>query len=51
MDCRECGDEGGEPARVEYTDGNVETIPLCGDCRERFTDGDLVSEVEPVDSR
>lgn len=50
MDCRECGNDCGEPVRVEYTDGNAETITLCESCRERFTDGDLISEVEPVDA-
>lgn len=50
MNCRECGDPGGEPARVEYTDGNEETIPLCERCREQFTDGDLIDRVEPADA-
>lgn len=50
MDCRECGESGGEPARVEYTDGTGETIPLCERCRERFTAGDLISRVESLDA-
>lgn len=50
MDCGECGGSGGEPVRVEYTDGTTETIPLCEQCRERFTDGDLISRVEPLDA-
>lgn len=34
---------------VEYTDGTTETIPLCETCRAQFADGDLVSDIEPVE--
>lgn len=49
MKCNECEEETGESVRVRYTDGTTETLPLCERCRERFTDGDLVSEVQPIE--
>lgn len=49
MDCRECTEKQGEPVSVEYTDGTTETIPLCETCREQYADGDLVSDIEPVE--
>lgn len=46
MECQECEDNRGEPAKVEYTDGNTEIVHLCEDCREEFMDGGLIREVE-----
>lgn len=48
MDCGECNDEG-ELMAIEYTDGTTEEVPLCETCRERFADGDLVSEISRVE--
>lgn len=49
MDCGECSDNQGERVSVEYTDGTTETIALCETCREQFADGDLVSDIDPVE--
>ena len=49
MDCGECSDNPGEPVSVEYTDGTTETIALCETCHEQFAEGDLVSDIEPVE--
>ena len=49
MDCRECTENQGELVSVEYTDGTTESIRLCGTCREQYADGDLVSDIEPVE--
>lgn len=49
MDCGECHENQGELVSVEYTDGTTETIALCETCRERFAEGDLVSDIEPVE--
>lgn len=46
MECQECVDNRGEPAKVEYTDGTTETVYLCEDCRVDFTDGGLIQKVE-----
>lgn len=49
MDCSECDSDTGESVRVVYTDDATEEIVLCDDCREEFTDAELINEVETVE--
>lgn len=50
MDCSECDSDAGERVEVVYTDDAAEEIVLCDDCREQFTDAQLIDEVEVAES-
>lgn len=50
MDCTECEDDEGEPTRVEYMNGDTETVSLCEQCRGEFKDGGLIREVERAET-
>lgn len=45
MGCTECEDSTGKLVEVEYFDGTTETVALCNECREDFTDAELVADV------
>ncbi|QLG63736.1 hypothetical protein [Halorarum salinum] len=49
MDCSQCETSEGVLMHVDYTDGNAEELPLCGDCREEFEHGGFISDLEPVE--
>lgn len=49
MGCIACNDNTGTRVTVEYFDGKTETVELCNECREGFTDAELVANVvQPV---
>lgn len=50
MDCSECNSDTGDRVKVVYTDDAAEEIVLCDDCREQFTDAQLIDEVEAAES-
>lgn len=49
MVCTECGAGEASPVRVEYADGTRETLRLCAACRREFGEGDLVTDVRPIE--
>ena len=50
MECIECDSDTGELVTVEYTDDAAEEVVLCDDCREEFTDAELINEVEAAET-
>lgn len=50
MDFSEWGERKGEPVKVEYTDGNTKTLPLCEQCKNEFLEGVLVREVKSTEA-
>ena len=50
MGCSECDSDTGDLVRVEYTDDTAEEVVLCADCREEFTDAELINEVEAAET-
>ena len=49
MNCEQCEESTGERTVIAYTNGESERIRLCADCRERFSEGDLIESVAVTD--